>query len=231
MNRQPDCTLSESLLETITAQGLEVLPQLFALLLNAAMQAERQKYLNAAPYECTPERVDYANGYRTAPPVPSDAPPLFLAIADDDILVAPRSAARLYEAWHKTGRSGELHIFSGGARFWHEDAKSCFRYMAPSLQALAVCPRLSCTRRKRGMKEAHNEHLESCLGVKTQKMGIGEVLVLTWPSLLTYGVATGLDLVGQLSRSLTGIALLYLLSVSSRPPWNVFLKVSYTTLA
>jgi transposase-like protein len=64
MTRQPDCTLSESLLETIAEQGLEALPQLFALLLNTAMRAERQKYLNAAPYERTPERQDYANGYK-----------------------------------------------------------------------------------------------------------------------------------------------------------------------
>ncbi len=53
-------------------------------------------------------------GYRTATPVPADAPPLFLAIADDDILVAPISAARLYEAWHKAGKPVELHIFARG---------------------------------------------------------------------------------------------------------------------
>jgi acetyl esterase/lipase len=53
-------------------------------------------------------------GYRTAAPVPDDAPPLFLAIADDDILVAPISAARLYEAWHTAGKPVELHIFASG---------------------------------------------------------------------------------------------------------------------
>ncbi len=36
------------------------------------------------------------------------------AIADDDILVAPISAARLYEAWHKAGKPVELHIFARG---------------------------------------------------------------------------------------------------------------------
>jgi acetyl esterase/lipase len=53
-------------------------------------------------------------GYRTATPVPADAPPLFLAIADDDILVSPISAARLYEAWHKADKPVELHIFAKG---------------------------------------------------------------------------------------------------------------------
>ena len=52
-------------------------------------------------------------GYRMAP-VPSDAPPLFLATADDDILVGPISVARLYEAWHRAGRPVELHIFAAG---------------------------------------------------------------------------------------------------------------------
>jgi acetyl esterase/lipase len=53
--------------------------------------------------------------YRTATPVPADAPPLFIALADDDALVAPIAEARLYEAWHAAGKSAELHIFSKGA--------------------------------------------------------------------------------------------------------------------
>jgi acetyl esterase/lipase len=52
--------------------------------------------------------------YRTATPVPADAPPLFIALADDDPLVAPIAGARLYEAWHAAGKSAELHIFSKG---------------------------------------------------------------------------------------------------------------------
>ena len=52
--------------------------------------------------------------YRTATPVPADAPPLFIAAADDDALVAPISAARLYEEWHKAGKPAELHIFVKG---------------------------------------------------------------------------------------------------------------------
>lgn len=53
-------------------------------------------------------------GYRRATSVPSDAPPLFLATADDDILVAPLSTVRLYEAWRRAHRPVELHVFSGG---------------------------------------------------------------------------------------------------------------------
>ena len=54
-------------------------------------------------------------GYRIVSPLPNDLPPLFIAIAADDKAVAPISSARLYEDWHKTGQSVELHIFANGA--------------------------------------------------------------------------------------------------------------------
>lgn len=53
--------------------------------------------------------------WRLGTPVPADAPPLFLVIADDDMAVPPISSARLYEAWHKAQRPVELHIFGSGA--------------------------------------------------------------------------------------------------------------------
>jgi acetyl esterase/lipase len=52
--------------------------------------------------------------YRTATPVPDDAPPLFIVIADDDKLISPNSSARLYMAWHAAGKPAELHIFRRG---------------------------------------------------------------------------------------------------------------------
>jgi acetyl esterase/lipase len=66
----------------------------------------------------TESRPDFAvpiyAGYRTATPVPPDAPPLFIALTDDDKLVAPISGARLYEAWHAAGKPAELHVFAKG---------------------------------------------------------------------------------------------------------------------
>jgi len=53
--------------------------------------------------------------YRGGVPVPADAPPMFLAIADDDKQIAPISSARLYEAWHKLSVPVEMHIFGNGA--------------------------------------------------------------------------------------------------------------------
>jgi acetyl esterase/lipase len=53
-------------------------------------------------------------GYRIVSPIPKNLPPLFIAITDDDKYVAPISSARLFEDWHKTGASVELHIFTNG---------------------------------------------------------------------------------------------------------------------
>ena len=50
--------------------------------------------------------------------VPANAPPLFLAISDDDKSIAPMSSSRLYEAWHSSGATAELHVFANGGHGW-----------------------------------------------------------------------------------------------------------------
>ena len=65
MTCQRDFTLSEEILSSISQNGLEALPEAMTVILNAAMQFERQKYLGAQPYERTPDRQDYANGYKS----------------------------------------------------------------------------------------------------------------------------------------------------------------------
>lgn len=64
MTRQPDCTLSPDLLAMIAEQGLDAVPELIRILINQAMQAERQQHLQAAPYERSETRQGYANGYK-----------------------------------------------------------------------------------------------------------------------------------------------------------------------
>jgi len=64
MTYQDDSTLSAVLLEHLTAQGTDALPELFRILLNAAMQIEREKHLGAAPHERTEQRTGHANGYK-----------------------------------------------------------------------------------------------------------------------------------------------------------------------
>jgi putative transposase len=60
-----DFTLPADVLEELSAEGLEYLPELIRVIMNTAMKAERQKYLRAAPYERSAERQDQANGFKS----------------------------------------------------------------------------------------------------------------------------------------------------------------------
>jgi putative transposase len=64
MTYNDDCTLPAEILEQIASQGFDALPELIRIVVNTAMQAERQKYLRAAPFEHAPERQGHANGYK-----------------------------------------------------------------------------------------------------------------------------------------------------------------------
>ena len=64
MTYRNDFTLPAELLEQVQEQGLDVLPELIRIVLNAAMQAERSEHLQAAPYQHSEERRGYANGYK-----------------------------------------------------------------------------------------------------------------------------------------------------------------------
>jgi len=57
-------TLPAELLEQITSEGLDFLPELVRILINAATQIDREKYLGAGHYERTPERRGHANGFK-----------------------------------------------------------------------------------------------------------------------------------------------------------------------
>lgn len=59
-----DFTVPMELMEQVQEHGLEVLPELIRIVINAAMQAERAGHLNAGPYQQTPERRGYANGFK-----------------------------------------------------------------------------------------------------------------------------------------------------------------------
>jgi acetyl esterase/lipase len=56
----------------------------------------------------------YAGGMLQDPPVPADAPPMFIAAATDDSLhLAPVSVA-LYQKWTAAHKSAELHMYAKG---------------------------------------------------------------------------------------------------------------------
>ena len=65
MTHHNDFALSAALLEQLSTQGLGALPDIFPVLLNAAMQIERQKHLSTAPHERTQERTDHDPGARS----------------------------------------------------------------------------------------------------------------------------------------------------------------------
>jgi len=64
MTYQNDCTLPEEILEQLTSEGLDALPEMIRIIINQAMELERQKHLGAGRYERTPSRRGQANGFK-----------------------------------------------------------------------------------------------------------------------------------------------------------------------
>jgi putative transposase len=64
MTYQDHFTLPTELLEQVASEGLDAIPELLRVLVNAAMQVERQKHLGAGRYERSPQRQGHANGYK-----------------------------------------------------------------------------------------------------------------------------------------------------------------------
>jgi putative transposase len=65
MTYQDDFTLPTELLEQVAEQGLEFLPELIRIVINTAMQAERQKHLGVGPYERSTKRQGHGNGFKS----------------------------------------------------------------------------------------------------------------------------------------------------------------------
>jgi putative transposase len=59
-----DYTLPKEYLKQLTEQGLDGLPDLIRVMVNEAMQIERENFLGAKPYERSMERQGHANGYK-----------------------------------------------------------------------------------------------------------------------------------------------------------------------
>ena len=64
MTYHNDFTLPPELLDQISSQGLDILPELIRVMINSAMEAERQQFMRASPYERTPARQAHANGFK-----------------------------------------------------------------------------------------------------------------------------------------------------------------------
>jgi putative transposase len=64
MTYQDHFTLPDELLEQVAEQGLDFLPELIRIVINKAMQVERQKYLGVGLYERSVKRQGHANGFK-----------------------------------------------------------------------------------------------------------------------------------------------------------------------
>ena len=64
MTYQDNFTATQELIEEISRNGLDYMPELIRIIVNAAMKEERQKYLGVNPYERDEDRQGYANGYK-----------------------------------------------------------------------------------------------------------------------------------------------------------------------
>ena len=64
MAQQSQHNSIDQVLELLTEHGTDGFADALRILLNAAMLFEREDFLKAAPYERTPERRDYANGFK-----------------------------------------------------------------------------------------------------------------------------------------------------------------------
>lgn len=64
MTYQPNYTLPSELLEQIAQDGLDALPELIRIMVNTAMQAQREQHLQAAPYQRSSQRRGHANGFK-----------------------------------------------------------------------------------------------------------------------------------------------------------------------
>jgi len=75
----------------------------------------------ASQYDSAENRPDFAAAIYagwSAPQVPADVPPLFIAAASDDPVVDTRASTLLYNAWRSVNRPAELHLYvSGGHGF------------------------------------------------------------------------------------------------------------------
>ena len=64
MTYQEHFTLPTELMEQVAEQGLEYIPELIRIVINSAMQVERQKHLGVGPYERSAERQGHSNGFK-----------------------------------------------------------------------------------------------------------------------------------------------------------------------
>ena len=65
MTHQENYTFSKTFVDELIEAGFDGIPEMFRIIMNNAMKAERDQFLQADKYERTEERLGYANGYKS----------------------------------------------------------------------------------------------------------------------------------------------------------------------
>lgn len=99
MTYQDDFTLPTELLEQVAEQGLDFLPELIRIVINTAMQVERQKHLGIGPYERSAERQGHANGFKPKT-VSTRIAPITSDILDTFLTLVVSSPGRARIPWY-----------------------------------------------------------------------------------------------------------------------------------
>ena len=64
MTQGPEDTAIRAALESLIENGLDGMGDALCILMNEAMKIERSEFLQAAPYQRSPDRVGHANGFK-----------------------------------------------------------------------------------------------------------------------------------------------------------------------
>jgi transposase-like protein len=64
MTHQENYTFSKNFVDELIEAGFDGIPEMFRIIMNNAMKAEREQFLQANRYERTDDRLGYANGYK-----------------------------------------------------------------------------------------------------------------------------------------------------------------------
>lgn len=64
MTHEEQSTAFETMIQLLADEGFEGMAEAITILINESMKLERADVLNAAPYERTPSRRGYANGFK-----------------------------------------------------------------------------------------------------------------------------------------------------------------------
>ena len=124
MTYQDDFTLPTELLEQISEQGLGFLPELIRIVINSAMQAERQQHLGVGPYERSAERTGWANGFKPKTLTTRLAPITFAVPQVREILTTyePEAWSADFNVYDPMGTFSWQRSSPMGMRAWQEQS-------------------------------------------------------------------------------------------------------------